>query len=81
MTTNDADSIRWPADFTPAQCPIHVTNELTAPVPVDRVWAWLIRPTQDGCHILTEEVQRGFKSRLGAVIWPTRMSDRSPGTE
>ncbi|HEX3530936.1 MAG TPA: SRPBCC family protein [Thermoanaerobaculia bacterium] len=138
------NSIRWPADFTPAQCPVHVTNELAVRVPVDRVWAWLIRaalwpswyfnskdicflsgpppdlalgtrfrwwtfgvtiestvrefvpgeriawdghafgvhvyhawlirPTQDGCHILTEEVQRGFKSRLGAVIWPTRMS-------
>ena len=141
-----SESIRWPAEFEPSRNPIHVRNELAAPVPVDRVWAWLIRaalwpswyfnsknvcflsgpppdlalgtrfswwtfdvdiestvcefvpgeriawdgnafgvhvyhawlirPTPDGCRILTEEVQRGIKSRLAAIRWPTRMSDR-----
>jgi hypothetical protein len=38
--------------------------------------AWLIRPTPDGgCHILTEERQRGFLSRLNAIARPTKMSD------
>jgi len=38
-----SESIRWPAEFEPSRCPIHVRNELAATVPIDRVWAWLIR--------------------------------------
>lgn len=143
-TTESSESIRWPADFAPARCPIHVRNELAVPVPIDRVWAWLIRaalwpswyknsknicflngpppdlapgtrfrwwtfdvtivstvrefvpgeriswdghafgvhvyhawlirPTPDGCHIVTEETQRGFLARLSAIVRPNRMS-------
>lgn len=139
-----SESIRWPEEFEPSRNPIHVRNELAATVPVDRVWAWLIRaalwpswyvnsknvrflggrppdlalgtrfrwwtfgvtitstvlefvpgeriawdahalgvhvyhawlirPTTEGCHILTEETQRGWIARLGALLMPNRMS-------
>lgn len=37
------DGINWPDHYAPANCPIHVRNELGMDVPADRVWAWLIR--------------------------------------
>jgi uncharacterized protein YndB with AHSA1/START domain len=35
--------------------------------------AWLITPTADGCHVLTEETQHGLLARLGARLMPRRM--------
>ncbi len=36
--------------------------------------AWLLTPTADGgCRILTEETQRGWFARLGALFTPGRM--------
>jgi Polyketide cyclase / dehydrase and lipid transport len=41
------------------------------------VWvyhAWLITPLAGGgCHVLTEETQYGFLSRLGKILYPGRM--------
>jgi len=36
--------------------------------------AWLIWPTAEGCHVLTEESQHGWAARLGNLVRPTRMS-------
>ena len=41
---------------------------------LDAYHAWLIRRTQDGCHVLTEETQHGFLARLGNLVMPERMS-------
>ena len=35
--------------------------------------AWLITPTARGCTILTEETQYGLVSRVGRLLFPTRM--------
>jgi uncharacterized protein YndB with AHSA1/START domain len=35
--------------------------------------AWLLRPAGDGCHVLTEETQRGWAARLGSLVMPNRM--------
>lgn len=35
--------------------------------------AWLIMPTTGGCTILTEETQYGLVSRVGLLLFPTRM--------
>ena len=35
--------------------------------------AWLIMPTARGCTILTEETQYGLVSRVGRLLFPTRM--------
>jgi uncharacterized protein YndB with AHSA1/START domain len=40
---------------------------------VDAYHAWLLRPTADGCHILTEETQHGLLARAGALLMPRRM--------
>jgi hypothetical protein len=40
------------------------------------VWvyhAWLLRPTQGGCLLVTEETQYGFLSRLSHLFMPSRM--------
>ena len=37
------DAIRWPEEFEPRRCPIHVRNELEMPVAADRVWTCLVR--------------------------------------
>ena len=40
------------------------------------VWvyhAWLITPTENGCHVLTEETQHGFLSRGAKLFFPGRM--------
>jgi hypothetical protein len=140
-----SESIRWPEEFDLSRNPIHVRNELVAPVPVDRVWAWLIRaalwpswyvnsknvcfldspppdlalgtrfrwwtfdatitstvcefvpgeriawngeawgihvyhawlirPTPEGCHLVTEERQHGLLTRLNKIVRPNRMSE------
>ena len=137
------DTITWPERFAPANCPIHVRNEIDIAAAPERVWAWLVRaqrwpswypnsadvtflagappdlttgarfrwrtfgvritstvrefepprrlawdaysfgveayhawlitPTADGCHVLTEETQHGFLARLGALFMPGRM--------
>jgi len=145
MNESSESSIRWPEEFEPSRNPIHVRNELAAPVPVDRVWAWviraalwpiwyensknvffldgpppdlalgtrfrwwtfgatiistvrefnpeegriawdghapgihvyhawLIRPTPEGCHLLTEETQHGLLTRLNKIFLPNKMS-------
>ncbi len=35
--------------------------------------AWLITPTDLGCHVLTEETQHGVLARLGRAVFPGRM--------
>ena len=35
--------------------------------------AWLITPVGTGCSILTEETQYGLVSRVGRLLFPTRM--------
>jgi uncharacterized protein YndB with AHSA1/START domain len=40
---------------------------------IDAYHAWLIRPTAEGCHVLTEESQHGWLARLGHWIFPRRM--------
>ena len=40
---------------------------------VEAYHAWLITPTADGCHVLTEETQHGVIARLGALLMPRRM--------
>jgi uncharacterized protein YndB with AHSA1/START domain len=35
--------------------------------------AWLIRPDQDGCRVLTEETQFGLSARVQALLMPRRM--------
>ena len=144
-TTRQGDEmgIVWPEHFAPANCPIHVRNEIAIAAPPERVWAWLARaqrwpswyanaanvtfldgappdlgaatrfrwrtfgvtitstvrehappfrlawdatsfgveayhawlitPTAEGCHVLTEETQHGFLARLGALAMPRRM--------
>ncbi len=42
------------------------------------IWAyhaWLIRKTDDGCHVLTEETQHGLLCRLGKLIFPNQMHE------
>ena len=36
--------------------------------------AWLLIPTARGCDVLTEETQSGWLARLGAAVFPKRMS-------
>jgi uncharacterized protein YndB with AHSA1/START domain len=40
---------------------------------VDVYHAWLITPTSSGCHVLTEESQRGALARLDHAARPRRM--------
>jgi len=35
--------------------------------------AWIIEKKDQGCHVLTEEVQRGWLARLGKALRPSRM--------
>lgn len=35
--------------------------------------AWLIQPAAGGCHVITEETQRGLVARAGRLIFPGRM--------
>lgn len=37
------ETIRWPVEYEPSRCPIHVRNELAIPVHAERVWSWLVR--------------------------------------
>ena len=43
-------------------------------VGVDVYHAWLLRPSAQGSHVITEESQYGILSRLGALLMPGRMS-------
>jgi len=135
--------IRWPEEFDPKKCPIHVRNELAMKVRPEYAWAWLIHavrwpswysnshnvhiedssgpdlgpgvhfrwktngvslrskvlefmpcerlawdarafgvqayhawliePRPDGCWVLTEETQKGWLARLGALLMPQKM--------
>jgi uncharacterized protein YndB with AHSA1/START domain len=40
---------------------------------LDVYHAWLIRKTDKGCHVLTEESQHGWVARLGSLLMPKRM--------
>ena len=40
---------------------------------VDVYHAWLIVKTPQGCKVITEESQRGFMTRLSALVFPKRM--------
>jgi len=35
--------------------------------------AWLIQPTAEGCHVLTEETQKGVLARLGKALRPKQL--------
>jgi Polyketide cyclase / dehydrase and lipid transport len=41
---------------------------------IDAYHAWLIEPTEGGCHVLTEETQIGFLPRLNNLARPNHMS-------
>ena len=43
MVTDNDRAVRWPARYAPGTAPVHVRNELEMDVPIDHVWAWLIR--------------------------------------
>jgi hypothetical protein len=38
--------------------------------------AWLLEDTPGGCRVLTEETQHGWACRLGALVFPRRMSQQ-----
>jgi hypothetical protein len=40
---------------------------------VDAYHAWVLQRTAQGCHVLTEETQRGWLARLGDLLMPRRM--------
>ena len=39
----ESNKILWPARYEPANCPVHVRNELVMASNPETVWAWLIR--------------------------------------
>jgi len=39
----ESNKILWPARYEPANCPVHVRNELAMASYPEAVWAWLIR--------------------------------------
>lgn len=39
----EGSSIRWPEQYAPAKCPVHVRNALDIAAPPEVIWAWLIR--------------------------------------
>jgi hypothetical protein len=41
---------------------------------VDAYHAWLLEPTLEGCHVITEESQYGALARTGNLLMPNRMS-------
>lgn len=36
------ETIRWPAEFEPARCAVHIRNELEIAAPASHVWSWLV---------------------------------------
>jgi hypothetical protein len=64
---------------------ITITSTILEYVPCERIaWdahgfafdgyhAWVLQPTPTACHVLTEETQRGWLARLGALFMPNRM--------
>lgn len=40
---------------------------------IDAYHAWVLQPSARGCHVLTEETQRGWLARLGKLFMPNRM--------
>jgi uncharacterized protein YndB with AHSA1/START domain len=40
---------------------------------VDAYHAWILQPSAQGCHVLTEETQHGWVARLGKLFMPNRM--------
>ncbi len=40
---------------------------------IDAYHAWVLQPSAQGCHVLTEETQHGFLARLGKLFMPNRM--------
>jgi hypothetical protein len=38
--------------------------------------AWLLEDAPGGCRVLTEETQHGWACRLGALVFPQRMSQQ-----
>ena len=40
---------------------------------IEAYHAWLIEPAPGGCHVITEETQRGLVARAGRLIFPGRM--------
>ncbi len=64
---------------------VHVTSKVREFEPCTRLawdargmglsaWhAWLLTPTAEGTHVLTEETQTGWLARLGSRMFPARM--------
>lgn len=40
---------------------------------VDAYHAWVLQPSSQGCHVLTEETQHGWLARSGKLLMPNRM--------
>jgi len=38
----NSNQIFWPKDYEPANCPVHVRNELSINSASEIVWAWLV---------------------------------------
>ena len=43
MPDSGSETVRWPIEYEPSRCPVHVRNQLVMSVPVETVWAWLVR--------------------------------------
>lgn len=42
---------------------------------LDVYHAWVLQPSAQGCHVLTEETQHGWLPRLSQLFMPNRMYD------
>lgn len=42
MQDTEQAKIRWPSEFEPDRCGVHVRNELEIAAPASHVWSWLV---------------------------------------
>ncbi|CAF3992840.1 unnamed protein product [Adineta steineri] len=42
MQATEQTTIRWPEEFQPDRCAVHVRNELEIAAPASHVWSWLV---------------------------------------
>ncbi|MFZ0010037.1 MAG: hypothetical protein WAK94_17515 [Steroidobacteraceae bacterium] len=71
------DHVIWPERYDPKTSAMYALNDIDVKAPPDVVdgdetgssayHGWVITPTDDGCHVLTEETQQGafFLEELG----------------
>ena len=44
LSSETADPTEWPAELSPADCPVALRTERVIDAPPERVWSWLTRP-------------------------------------